>query len=102
MHEQGISNDENHNAMDTSRTVSGEDLANTDFLLNHPASRRLSEPTVEHSNFNGQSPKIFQALPKISAPQRGKKHLSKSKAAVSASALTPVFLPPTCRPKKSS
>ncbi|GIX89381.1 hypothetical protein CDAR_441041 [Caerostris darwini] len=36
------------NDMDTSQVVSAEQLSNTEYLLTHPAPRRLSDPLPEH------------------------------------------------------
>ncbi|GIX75339.1 hypothetical protein CDAR_507021 [Caerostris darwini] len=51
LHEQGILNKATNTAMDTSKIVTRVNLANTDFLINHPAPRRISEQTTEHLLF---------------------------------------------------
>ncbi|GIY62840.1 hypothetical protein CDAR_89781 [Caerostris darwini] len=52
LHEQGINQIDPPIAdMETSASVSKDDLANNDFLTKNPASKRVSEPTLEHYLF---------------------------------------------------
>ncbi|GIY40750.1 hypothetical protein CDAR_213521 [Caerostris darwini] len=120
LHEQGIIPDTSNTAMDTSLTVTREDLANTDFLLSHPAPRRLSEPSIEYllffeellkeaASLYGQRFRIAgsinsQALPKMCAPRLERKHLCTSKNEVGASAQyahIQEFPPPISPPQKN-
>ncbi|GIY82895.1 hypothetical protein CDAR_527071 [Caerostris darwini] len=49
LNEQGIIPDsDTNNQMDTTITVTIEELNNTEFLLNHPAPRRLNDSTPDH------------------------------------------------------
>ncbi|GIX75511.1 hypothetical protein CDAR_298631 [Caerostris darwini] len=47
LHEQGLP-DKQDTAMDTSTTVTAEQLSNTDFLFDHPAPQHLTHPSPEH------------------------------------------------------
>ncbi|GIY15710.1 hypothetical protein CDAR_251061 [Caerostris darwini] len=107
LHEQGIIQDDTPNTdMDTTASVSKEDLANNDFLLRNPASKRVSEPTLEHYLFFEELLKKrrhswtkFTSTPVLHimcAPQHGKMLPYGSRNAVSASApsaLTQEFQP---------
>ncbi|GIY09644.1 hypothetical protein CDAR_412271, partial [Caerostris darwini] len=74
LHEQGIIQDDTPNTdMDTTASVSKEDLANNDFLLRNPASKRVSEPTLEHYLF-------FEELLKEAASLMDKIHKHSSAA----------------------
>ncbi|GIY87210.1 hypothetical protein CDAR_221911 [Caerostris darwini] len=49
MQEQGINdNDLQNTEMNTTQSVTREDLANNYYLLKHPAPKRNTEPTLEH------------------------------------------------------
>ncbi|GIY07588.1 hypothetical protein CDAR_31501 [Caerostris darwini] len=53
LHEQGLPRDPQTatpdvTEMDTSQTVTAEQLSSSDFLFSHPAPHRLSDPTPEH------------------------------------------------------
>ncbi|GIY37706.1 hypothetical protein CDAR_421331, partial [Caerostris darwini] len=74
LHEQGIKqNDPSTTDMDITASVSQEDLANNDFLMKNPASKRVSEPTLEHYLF-------FEELLKEAATLMDKIHKHSSAA----------------------
>ncbi|GIY23083.1 hypothetical protein CDAR_525321 [Caerostris darwini] len=73
LHEQGINEDADSNKMDTAQTVTAEQLSSNEYLLNHPAPRRLTEPTLEHYLF-------FEMLLKEAATLMDKVHKSSSAA----------------------
>ncbi|GIY23009.1 hypothetical protein CDAR_299321 [Caerostris darwini] len=59
--------------MDTTQTVTAEQLSSNEFLMNHPAPRRLTEPTLEHYLY-------FEVLLKEAATLMDKVHKSSSAA----------------------
>ncbi|GIY03808.1 hypothetical protein CDAR_288941 [Caerostris darwini] len=76
--EQGINQiDLANSEMDTSISVSKEDLADNDYLAKNPAAKRTSEPALEHYLFfeellkNGQSTWTFQCCTKRAVPDMG-------------------------------
>ncbi|GIY58450.1 hypothetical protein CDAR_125231, partial [Caerostris darwini] len=74
LHEQGINqNDPSTTDMDITASVSKGDLANNEFLIKNPASKRVSEPTLEHYLF-------FEELLKEAAALMDKIHKHSSAA----------------------
>ncbi|GIY10207.1 hypothetical protein CDAR_56911 [Caerostris darwini] len=71
--EQGINDVVDPNKMNTTQTVTAEQLSFNEFLMNHPAPKRLTEPTLEHYLY-------FEVLLKEAATLMDKVHKSSSAA----------------------
>ncbi|GIY52148.1 hypothetical protein CDAR_432391 [Caerostris darwini] len=71
--EQGINDVVDPNKMDTTQTVTAEQLSSNEFLMNHPAPKCLTEPTLEYYLY-------FEVLLKEAATLMDKVHKSSSAA----------------------